>query len=161
MNKGEPLLPSVAAERISRCSKCSKAIGKDKTRVLLPEKSYRVLCFKCFTGAGNSTKVHNVIYPECRIEWHDMYDHDNFTVSKAGGERFLSAPPVEAVITASELMAIKFPEPELAFDIVRLGLCTGQCLVASYESDCECVCGGKYHAALADAVVRSADVGEA
>lgn len=147
------LLPSVASRVAARCSKCARNIGKQKERVLLPEKRYRVLCFGCFAGSGNSQKIHRAIYPECDVAWHDMYDHDSVTATRAGAERFLVSRPTRRAISAVELMGMQFPEPETAFDVVRLGLCTGQCLVADEEGSCECVCRGKYHAALANVVL--------
>lgn len=57
-------------------------------------------------------------------------------------------------LTAPQLLSLEFPVATAA-ELVLAGECVGHCMVASsHVTDCECVCNGYYHGALAGAAVR-------
>lgn len=52
---------------------------------------------------------------------------------------------MSGIITASELLAGDWP-PTVA-DVLELGRCSPECLCAASHSECDCRCGGAFHAA--------------
>ena len=60
------------------CAVCKRTIGKTATHCLTDDK--RVLCKRCAWGKN----AHAKLYPDCPVRWHDAYDHDSCTGSRAG-----------------------------------------------------------------------------
>ena len=107
----------------------------------------------CFTAGGSSGKRHSSAYPNCPESWHDMYDHPSAHCTFAAAERMIAAGKGPSKFSAVELLAVRFPNVS-AYDLVRLGECTGLCLVAADDSDCDCRCGGMFHGALMNVIVE-------
>lgn len=129
--------PTEARAKAGSCFRCRKRIGKTGGRMLLPELGNQVWCSPCF----NSKDAHRSAYPQCADTWHDMWDHRNSLCTYAAAELILTTK--RAVVTA--------------YDLVRVGACSGACLVAAEDGACACPCRGLYHGALADVDVSERD----
>ena len=62
------------------CAVCDRPIG-ERTRHWIIIEDHRVICRRCgsstgYSAIGNSRGYHhNLVYPGCGVEWHDIHDH--------------------------------------------------------------------------------------
>jgi hypothetical protein len=64
------------------CAVCGKVIGKQSTHILTD--TDMITCVGCLFD--DSRDAHKVCYPQCEIDWHDMYDkpHKHTSCTLAG-----------------------------------------------------------------------------
>jgi hypothetical protein len=71
--------PHPASDRFV-CVVCGKAIAKARPHMLTDTDV--VCCVNCITW--DSRDAHAVCYPDCGVDWHDMYDHQHISCTLAG-----------------------------------------------------------------------------
>ena len=80
------------------CAECARRIGKNRGHHFIgyPEQISvdRLLCTRCITSTRNvQRQLHGKYYPDCRIGWHDLYDHGTCSASRAAAASLLGLWP--------------------------------------------------------------------
>jgi hypothetical protein len=58
-------------EIVDRCAVCQRRIRRQRWRLVTKGAA-------CCTHCANerSRHAHKIVYPDCPVDWHDMFDHD-------------------------------------------------------------------------------------
>ncbi|MCV7399774.1 hypothetical protein H7K24_06370 [Mycobacterium fragae] len=67
-------------DTIDQCAVCRHRIGKRCGRIITTETDI-ICCVRCVME--HSKLAHKVAYPDCPIDWHDMWDHQHVSATRA------------------------------------------------------------------------------
>lgn len=96
--------------------------------------------------AEPSNDLHKVFYTQCRVSFHDLYDHA-VTTGRAG---VLAKMQRREPVDLPNLMALEFRSGS-ARALLTEGHCSAQCILALGDDEsCTCMCGGEFHGAMTD-----------
>jgi hypothetical protein len=73
---------AISSDERFKCAVCGKVIGKKPTHILTDTDV--IACVGCVFD--DSRHAHRVCYPDCTVDWHDMYDkpHKHTSCTLAG-----------------------------------------------------------------------------
>ena len=64
------------------CGECSRRIGKNASHLIT--ESGHLLCSRCLFPDCGTRRLHAKYYPGCDVDWHDMWDHNTSSATRAG-----------------------------------------------------------------------------
>jgi hypothetical protein len=70
------------------CDACGRRIGANRLHFYTENDK---ICCPCCAGLTwkSSTPTHAVIYPDCRLGWHDMHDHQSIGAHSRAAARWI------------------------------------------------------------------------